>query len=60
MGDLEPSISRTETDGMEIASFRRFPAFQTYRRGERVAWTGAPDADEPAPRVTLTAPAADE
>jgi uncharacterized protein YcnI len=36
-----------------------FPAFQTYRGGERVAWTGAPDADEPAPRVTLTAPAAD-
>ena len=37
-----------------------FPAFQTYRGGERVAWTGAPDADEPAPRVTLTAPAADD
>jgi periplasmic copper chaperone A len=33
-----------------------FPAFQTYRGGERVAWTGGPDADEPAPRVTLTAP----
>jgi uncharacterized protein YcnI len=30
-----------------------FRAFQTYQRGERVAWTGAPDADEPAPRVTL-------
>ena len=36
-----------------------FPAFQTYRGGERVAWTGGPDADEPAPRVTLTAPEAD-
>ena len=34
-----------------------FRAFQTYRGGERVAWTGAPDADTPAPRVTLTAPA---
>jgi hypothetical protein len=33
-----------------------FRAFQTYQRGERVAWTGAPDADEPAPRVTLLAP----
>jgi uncharacterized protein len=33
-----------------------FRAFQTYRGGERVAWTGAPDADTPAPRVTLTAP----
>jgi uncharacterized protein YcnI len=33
-----------------------FPAFQTYRGGERVAWTGGPDADQPAPRVTLTAP----
>ena len=33
-----------------------FPAFQTYRGGERVAWTGGPDADEPAPRLTLTAP----
>ncbi len=33
-----------------------FRAFQTYQRGERVAWTGAPDADTPAPRLTLTAP----
>jgi len=36
-----------------------FRAFQTYQRGERVAWTGAPDADEPAPRVTLLAPEED-
>ena len=36
-----------------------FPAFQTYRGGERVAWTGGPDTDEPAPRVTLNAPAAE-
>lgn len=33
-----------------------FRAFQTYQRGERVAWTGAPDSDTPAPRVTLLAP----
>ena len=24
-----------------------FPAFQTYRGGEREAWTGGPDADHP-------------
>ena len=34
-----------------------FPAFQTYRGGEKVRWTGAPDADPPAPRVTLLQPA---
>ncbi len=33
-----------------------FRAFQTYRGGERVRWTGAPDSETPAPRVTLTAP----
>jgi len=33
-----------------------FRAFQTYQRGERVAWTGAPDAEKPAPRLTLLAP----
>ena len=32
-----------------------FRAFQTYQGGERVAWTGGPDADTPAPRVTLLA-----
>jgi uncharacterized protein YcnI len=36
-----------------------FRAFQTYRGGERVAWTGAEDSDTPAPRVTLTAPSAE-
>jgi hypothetical protein len=35
-----------------------FKAIQTYRGGEKVRWTGAPDAETPAPRVTLTAPAA--
>jgi hypothetical protein len=33
-----------------------FRPFQTYERGERVAWTGAPDSETPAPRVTLLAP----
>jgi uncharacterized protein YcnI len=32
-----------------------FRAFQTYQGGERVKWTGAPDAETPAPRVTLLA-----
>ena len=35
-----------------------FRAFQTYRGGEKVSWTGAPDSDAPAPRVKLLAPAA--
>jgi uncharacterized protein YcnI len=35
-----------------------FKAIQTYRGGEKVRWTGAPDSETPAPRVTLTAPAA--
>ena len=35
-----------------VISFR---AHQTYQGGEVVRWIGAPDADEPAPRVTLTA-----
>jgi uncharacterized protein len=36
-----------------------FKALQTYDNGEVVRWIGPPDADEPAPRVTLTA-ASDE
>jgi len=40
------------TAGTELV----FRAFQTYQRGERVAWTGAPDSDSPAPRVLVTAP----
>ena len=41
----------------EAGSFLTFKAYQTYRGGERVRWTGAPDADTPAPRVKLLAPA---
>ncbi len=37
-----------------------FPAVQTYSSGEVVRWIGAPDADEPAPRVTLGAKVAEE
>ena len=32
-----------------------FKALQTYGDGEVVRWIGAPDADEPAPQVKLTA-----
>ena len=35
-----------------------FRAFQTYRGGERVSWTGSPTSDTPAPRVKLLPPAA--
>jgi uncharacterized protein YcnI len=31
-----------------------FPAVQTYSNGEVVRWAGARNADEPAPRVTIT------
>jgi uncharacterized protein len=31
-----------------------FKALQTYSNGEVVRWIGAPDADQPAPRVTVT------
>ncbi len=32
-----------------------FKALQSYQGGEVVRWIGAPDADEPAPQLTLTA-----
>jgi uncharacterized protein YcnI len=32
-----------------------FPSVQTYSNGDVVRWIGSPDADEPAPRVTLEA-----
>jgi uncharacterized protein YcnI len=37
-----------------------FPAVQEYSSGEIVRWIGPPDADEPAPRVTLEAAEAEE
>jgi uncharacterized protein YcnI len=37
-----------------------FPAVQTYAGGEVVRWIGAPDADEPAPRVRLEAAEAED
>ena len=37
-----------------------FKALQTYSNGEIVRWIGAPSADEPAPRVTVTGAKAQE
>ena len=37
-----------------------FKALQTYEGGEVVRWIGPPDADEPAPQVTLTTAGAEE
>jgi uncharacterized protein YcnI len=42
--------------GTELA----FPSLQRYSNGDVVRWIGPPDADEPAPRVTVLEPAADE
>jgi periplasmic copper chaperone A len=47
-------LSLRMPDG-EPGSALTFKALQTYRGGEVVRWIGAPDADEPAPTVTLTA-----
>lgn len=38
------------TPGREL----RFPALQTYTRGEVVRWIGGPGADEPAPSIVVT------
>ena len=39
------SACRTARPGSQLV----FRAFQTYQRGERVAWTGAPDSETPGP-----------
>jgi uncharacterized protein YcnI len=42
----------------EPGSSLMFKAYQTYRGGERVRWSDPdPEADTPAPRITLAAPA---
>jgi uncharacterized protein YcnI len=45
-----------DTAGKQLA----FPALQTYQGGEVVRWIGGPDADEPAPRVDVTAAASED
>jgi uncharacterized protein YcnI len=44
-----------EEEGAELV----FPAIQRYSSGETVRWIGPPDAEQPAPRVTVT-PAEEE
>jgi uncharacterized protein YcnI len=50
------SFQVPEMVGAELA----FPAVQTYSNGEIVRWIGPPDADTPAPTVTVLAPAEEE
>ena len=45
-----------ETPGEDLV----FPAIQTYSNGEVVRWVGPPDADTPAPIVTVLEPAEEE
>jgi uncharacterized protein len=64
-----------KADGIKPGEFRDFPisvqipgkagdkltfkALQTYSNGDVVRWIGAPDADQPAPQVTVTAATAE-
>jgi uncharacterized protein len=66
--------ANSAADGIKPGQFRDFPlsvripgkprdtltfkALQTYSDGEVVRWIGAPDADEPAPRIAVTDPPA--
>jgi uncharacterized protein YcnI len=45
-----------ETPGEDLV----FPSIQTYSNGEVVRWIGPPDAESPAPIVTVTEPAEEE
>ena len=50
------SFRTPEEAGTDLA----FPTVQTYSNGEVVRWIGPADADEPAPVVAVTEPAAEE
>lgn len=50
------SFQVPESVGEELT----FPSVQTYSNGEIVRWIGPPDADTPAPIVTVLAPAEEE
>jgi periplasmic copper chaperone A len=56
-GQFEEFPISTQVPEGEAGSFLTFKAYQTYRDGERVRWSGAPEAEHPAPRVKLLAPA---
>jgi periplasmic copper chaperone A len=49
--DFGLSLATPDKPGQALT----FKALQTYSNGEIVRWIGAPDAEEPAPQVTLTA-----
>jgi uncharacterized protein len=49
--DFGLSVALPDEPGKSLT----FKALQTYSNGDVVRWIGAPDADEPAPRVKLTA-----
>jgi uncharacterized protein YcnI len=49
--DFGLSVALPDEPGKSLT----FKALQTYSNGEVVRWIGAPDAEEPAPRVKLTA-----
>lgn len=56
-GQFEEFPISTQVPQGEAGSFLTFKAYQTYRDGERVRWSGAPETEHPAPRVKLLAPA---
>jgi periplasmic copper chaperone A len=56
-GQFEEFPISTQVPQGEAGSFLTFKAYQTYRDGDRVRWTGPPEAEHPAPRVKLLAPA---
>ena len=49
--DFGLSVALPDEPGKSLT----FKALQTYSNGEVVRWIGAPDAEEPAPQVQLTA-----
>jgi uncharacterized protein len=49
------SVRVPDGEAGDVLTFR---AIQIYAGGEKVRWTGAPDSDTPAPRLTLAAPSA--
>jgi uncharacterized protein YcnI len=50
--DFGLSVRTPDAEGETVT----IKALQTYEGGEVVRWIGAPDSEEPAPTVTLTAP----
>jgi periplasmic copper chaperone A len=56
-GQFEEFPISTQVPQGAAGSFLTFKAYQTYRDGERVRWSGGPEAEHPAPRVKLLAPA---